>query len=208
MRQSLFLKMWMEHPDLDAAEIAVLACLLSHCRNGSNECFPSYGRIGALLKRSKAWVSPIINALEEKGAISVSTARNGKKSYILNDLNSTVQPAEPVQSTEQSVRPAEQPRDLAIKSTTYEPTVEQWYEIARDFPDVDHKSELRKFGYFNRQKGVTYIAGDPIHAAFLKWLVNARRGGLPVVPKSVEKLDKSGAALLAVVGKRNHSPKG
>jgi len=61
----------MEAVDLDASEIAVLACLLSHCRAGDASCFPSLKRLAFLLKRSVAWVSPIINRLGDKGYIAI-----------------------------------------------------------------------------------------------------------------------------------------
>lgn len=193
----------MESDDLDASEIAVLSCLLSHCRSGNLTCFPSYGRIGFLLKRSKAWVSPIINCLETKGYISIETARNGKKTYEINTLNSADQPTEqPVNTVQRS----KQPSVLRIKSMTYEPTPDQFREIRALAPGVNHDRELKAFGLWNRQKGNSYELGEPIHAAFLRWLLKAK----PDAPESgqskrMARLAQSGEALLRLVDEQDRN---
>ncbi len=59
---------WLEHPDVGADEIAVLAVLALHAdRNGS--CFPSQGLLATLLGRSRPWVCKIIGKLVEVGIL-------------------------------------------------------------------------------------------------------------------------------------------
>ncbi len=59
---------WLEHPEVGADEIAVLAVLALHAdRNGS--CFPSQGLLAQLLGRSRPWVCKIIGKLVELGIL-------------------------------------------------------------------------------------------------------------------------------------------
>ena len=59
---------WLEHPEVGADEVAVLAVLALHAdRNGS--CFPSQGLLAQLLGRSRPWVCKIIGKLVELGIL-------------------------------------------------------------------------------------------------------------------------------------------
>ena len=59
---------WLEHPEVGADEIAVLAVLALHAdRQGS--CFPSQGLLAQLLGRSRPWVCKVIGKLVELGIL-------------------------------------------------------------------------------------------------------------------------------------------
>lgn len=59
---------WLEHPEVGADEIAVLAVLALHAdRRGS--CFPSQGLLAQLLGRSRPWVCKVIGKLVEVGIL-------------------------------------------------------------------------------------------------------------------------------------------
>ena len=59
---------WIEHPEMGADEISVLAVLALHAdRNGS--CFPSQGLLARLLGRSRPWVCKVIRKLSEIGIL-------------------------------------------------------------------------------------------------------------------------------------------
>ena len=59
---------WLEHPEVGADEIAVLAVLALHAdRQGS--CFPSQGLLAQLLGRSRPWVCKVISRLCELGIL-------------------------------------------------------------------------------------------------------------------------------------------
>ncbi|MEI8395986.1 MAG: helix-turn-helix domain-containing protein [Rhodospirillaceae bacterium] len=59
---------WLEHPEVGADEVAVLAVLALHAdRQGS--CFPSQGLLATLLGRSRPWVCKVISTLCELGIL-------------------------------------------------------------------------------------------------------------------------------------------
>ncbi|EPX84029.1 helix-turn-helix domain-containing protein [Salipiger mucosus] len=60
---------WYAHPETNGDHIIVLNALMLHADAKTFTCFPSQGRIGEMLKRSRAWVNKIIRELVEFGFI-------------------------------------------------------------------------------------------------------------------------------------------
>lgn len=59
---------WLEHPEVGADEIAVLAVLALHA-DRQGYCFPSQGLLASLLGRSRPWVCKVIGKLVEVGIL-------------------------------------------------------------------------------------------------------------------------------------------
>ena len=59
---------WLEHPEMGADEIAVLAVLALHA-DRQGVCFPSQGLLANLLGRSRPWVCKVIGKLVEVGIL-------------------------------------------------------------------------------------------------------------------------------------------
>lgn len=61
---------WLDHPDIDADAIAVLAAL-STFADRSGRCWPSQSTLAGKLKRSRSWVSKIVTRLAAIGVLEV-----------------------------------------------------------------------------------------------------------------------------------------
>lgn len=61
---------WLDHPDIDADAVAVLAAL-STFADRSGRCWPSQTTLAGKLKRSRSWVSKVIARLAATGVLEV-----------------------------------------------------------------------------------------------------------------------------------------
>jgi hypothetical protein len=59
---------WFGHPSVGPNELAVLMVLLAHSAPDGT-CWPSQGRIAALLKRSRPWANAVLTRLAEAGLV-------------------------------------------------------------------------------------------------------------------------------------------
>ncbi len=75
---------WLDHPEIDADGLAVLAALSTYA-NTRGECWPSQGTLAAALKRSRSTVNRIIGHLHANGIIEVearSSSSGGRLSCL------------------------------------------------------------------------------------------------------------------------------
>jgi Helix-turn-helix domain len=75
---------WFGHPSVGPNELAVLMVLLAHSAPDGT-CWPSQGRIAALLKRSRPWANAVLTRLAETGlvmSIQRSLSKGGRTSCL------------------------------------------------------------------------------------------------------------------------------
>ena len=75
---------WLDHPEIDADGLAVLAALSTYA-NARGECWPAQATLAAALKRSRSTVNRIIGHLHEHGIIEVesrSSSNGGRLSCL------------------------------------------------------------------------------------------------------------------------------
>lgn len=79
---------WLDHPELDADGLAVLAALATHA-DRQGRCWPSQTTLAGKLKRSRSWVGKIVARLAATGILAVEdrwSATGGRLSclYVLD----------------------------------------------------------------------------------------------------------------------------
>lgn len=75
---------WLDHPEIDADGLAVLAALSTYA-DARGECWPAQGTLAAALKRSRSTVNRIIGHLHDHGIIEVearSSSNGGRLSCL------------------------------------------------------------------------------------------------------------------------------
>lgn len=95
---------WLDHPEIDADAVAVLAAL-STFADRSGRCWPSQTTLAGKLKRSRSWVSKVIARLATTGVLEVRdrwSENGGRLSSVYVLVTGPESPAEPRPDAEDS----------------------------------------------------------------------------------------------------------
>ncbi|CAO3430983.1 helix-turn-helix domain-containing protein [Azospirillum endophyticum] len=189
---------WLDHPDLDADGLAVLAALSTYA-DETGVCWPSQATLAEKLKRSRPTVNRILGRLEALGLVGIEhrrSANGGRLSCRYRLVLLAGDPAKdragvntPVDSSADSPCSAasqKQPEPEQIPDTLHrraderqtnsaEPVPQDWVPAPADrqwataqFPEVDVERHAERFVQQCRAHGYRYR--DPA-AAWRSWLL-------------------------------------
>lgn len=186
---------WLDHPDLDADGLAVLAALSTYA-DEAGVCWPSQATLAGKLKRSRPTVNRILGRLEALGLVSIEHRRssNGGRLSCRYRLALLVgnaapeglgvdSPADSATDSPCSAASHEQPEPEQIPDTLHkradegiaEQVPQDWSPASADrqwaagrFPGVDLDAHAERFVQQCRAHGYRYR--DPT-AAWRSWLL-------------------------------------
>ena len=225
---------WFMNPDVGADEIAVLATLALHARDGS--CFPSQGLLARLLNRSRPWVNKTITRLVELGLIT-RTHRQRDDGGERACLYRLAAPLEKVPSSggdaagSEKNTPSHAVDSIKTESEIYNRTPparatdtkcfdqmppvdipETWQPTDQDllwaierFPAVDLAALTERFVLRCRAKGYRY---RDLSAAWRSWLADDLRTPKPSRPDRLHPAETRFAAWATVATRANRGTAG
>ena len=195
---------WLDHPDVDADALAVLAALATFA-NRQGRCWPSQATLAAKLKRSRAWVNKTLARLVDAGLVDARDrwSENGGRLSCLYELKTA--PNAPchaggapdaIQNTpcqpqrHEQLEPEHIPDSLALETQgppispndDWAPSAEdrQWAQARHGSVDID--SHVESFRLRCKAHGYRY---RDLSAAWRSWLnQDAAAGKAPSAGKS------------------------